>query len=739
MSRYCGPMNVDATLSAADKWYNTSLIKGRSIFGFGDIWNIESLEGLMTYFVENLDYGEGNFLQKLEKQLEPATQNTKLLCAEIMWLMLLAPDNISSGKKRENIETILLWAGQSLPDLPSMLSDEVLVGIGSGGTAYNNHRWRELVYCIHLFYQLMLLPESERMRFTEEGEFFAQWLEDIPDNNNRQFRHMLLYLLYPDSFERVFGSSDRNKIVKAFKPEVIEKNSALSPYQIDHELADIRDKLEEKYETEQLDWYVPPLVAMWQNTTKSQESTKDESIYQTLLTFLEQAQTEDLRTKDYPGSHAGLTMRISFGAGNQAHVPWIGFLAEGQTPTKGIYPVYLYYKADRTLILAKGVSSTNKSRSMWPIAEGAQTVGDYFKSQLGKPAIRYSESYVHSVYDLSESLDKEQVDTDLTELIQEYRELIGAQPAPVADAPTPMSRLGIEEEKPEYVTVDSLMKDVFTDKSEIERMLSLLRLKKNVVLQGPPGVGKSFIAKKLAYALMGAKDKNRVEMVQFHQSYGYEDFIQGYRPNDAGFELQNGLFHQFCSKASKDPDYPYVFIIDEINRGNLSKIFGELMLLIESDKRGPDWTIPLTYSKELGERFYVPQNVYIIGLMNTADRSLAMVDYALRRRFAFIDLKPEFESEGFSRALIDAGAEEAMLEKVVGRMGMLNEKIAQDSVNLGAGFCIGHSFFCGPSDVGVYDNEWYEQIIEYEIAPLVREYWFDNPERADAIINELLF
>ncbi|MEP4545220.1 MAG: DUF3578 domain-containing protein [Saccharospirillum sp.] len=738
MSRYCGPMEVEATLSAAEQWYKASLLEGRSMFGLGDIWNMESLEGLMTYFVNNLDYGEGNFLQKLEKQLEPATKNTKLLCAEIMWLMLLAPDNIGPGKKRENIESILSWAEQPLPETPSLLSDDVLAGIGSGGTAYNNHRWRELVYCINLFHRLMSLPDSERIHLTEDGSHFAQWLEAVPDNDNRQFRHMLLYLLYPDSFERVFGSSDRTRIIKAFKPEITGNISKLSPYEIDRELTDIRASQEEKYETRQLDWYVPPLVAMWKNTTKSQESTKNESIYQTLLTFIEQAHTEALRTKDYPGTHAGLTMRISFGAGNQAHVPWVGFLAKEQTPTKGIYPVYLYYKADRTLILAKGVSSTSQPLLMWPKVESAQTVDDYFREQLGKPAIRYGDSYVHAVYDLSEILDKEQVDADLAELILEYREITGTQPTPESSTPPATNGMGVEEEEPEYVTVDSLMKDVFVDRVEIKRMLSLLRLKKNIVLQGPPGVGKSFIAKKLAYALMGEKAQHRMDMVQFHQSYGYEDFIQGYRPNDAGFELKNGLFHQFCSKAANDLDNTYVFIIDEINRGNLSKIFGELMLLIEADKRGPGWTVPLTYSKDLRERFYVPENVYLIGLMNTADRSLAMVDYALRRRFAFVDLKPEFESEGFTRALRGAGVEDAMLEKVVGRMSTLNEKIAQDSVNLGKGFCIGHSFFCGGSGTGVYDNEWYEQVIEYEIGPLVREYWFDNPSKAGAIIDDLL-
>lgn len=237
---------------------------------------------------------------------------------------------------------------------------------------------------------------------------------------------------------------------------------------------------------------------------------------------------------------------------------------------------------------------------------------------------------------------------------------------------------------------------------------------------------------------MGKRSSDRVEMIQFHQSYSYEDFVQGYRPSDSGFELQNGIFHQFCAKAKKQPGKPFVFVIDEINRGNLSKIFGELMLLVECDKRGAEWQVPLTYSKSLGERFFIPKNVYLIGLMNTADRSLAMVDYALRRRFAFIDLEPEFKSEGFTRHLRDAGADDQVITMVVSRMTSLNNRIKSDKLNLGPGFCIGHSFFCSSTYDGIYDNQWFNQVVRFELKPLIREYWFDDPNTAQTVIDELL-
>jgi 5-methylcytosine-specific restriction protein B len=250
-------------------------------------------------------------------------------------------------------------------------------------------------------------------------------------------------------------------------------------------------------------------------------------------------------------------------------------------------------------------------------------------------------------------------------------------------------------------------------------------------------VGKTFISKRIAYALCGEKDEERVRMVQFHQSYAYEDFIQGYRPtSEGGFVLRDGLFLNFCNVARNNQDQPHVFLIDEINRGNLSKVFGELMLLIEPDKHGPEWALPLAYHREGDAGFYVPKNVHLLGMMNTADRSLAVVDYALRRRFVFVDLEPEFESPRFHDHLTSRGVTSALAEKIITRLTNLNKDIASDTTNLGPGFRIGHSFFC-PSQ-GASDEAWYQSVIETEVWPLLREYYFDNLEKADEKIKGLL-
>lgn len=734
-------MDAEPTLNAAEGWKTKCLIGNGSVFDFGEIWTKKNVAQLMEHYVNNLDFGDGNFLKKLESQLESASDEAKILCAEMLWVMLLGLVNIGPASKRETISEILTWANKEVEISHLAFTDNTLRGVAGGGTAYNNLRWKELVYFICLLKEYFDLTVEDRKILLADDTKFAKWLEKIDENEHRQFRHILLFLLFPDSYDRVFAGSERRKIVLEFTGKDKKFFRDYSAFQIDQEMSLIRREQEKIYETIQLDWYSSPLRALWKNTSKKGE-TENDKFFPVLKQFLDQAKTSDLTTKQYPLNHSGLTMRISFGAGNQAHVPWIGFLSNGQTPTKGIYPTYLYFKQDALLFLIRGVSTTNDPEEMWPDA-GLVSVRDYFLEELGKEPIRYPESFVQNVYNLGEPLDEETIENDLAELLDEYKDVLrntSIVSQNTGERSTSMSKLKMASkiEEPKNQTLDEILRNVFISKQKVELIIDLLRRKKNIVLQGPPGVGKTFIAKRLASALMGGEYNTRVEMVQFHQSYSYEDFVQGYRPSDAGFELKNGLFHQFCTRARNEPKSSFVFIIDEINRGNLSKIFGELMMLIEADKRGEKWAVSLTYSKDLSEKFSVPENVHIIGLMNTADRSLSLVDYALRRRFAFIDLEPEFESEGFARLLTENGANEAMITKVISKLQFLNDRISNDSSNLGPGFRIGHSFFCGAPGNQVCDANWFAEIVEYEIAPLLTEYWFDDPKEVEKVISELL-
>lgn len=283
----------------------------------------------------------------------------------------------------------------------------------------------------------------------------------------------------------------------------------------------------------------------------------------------------------------------------------------------------------------------------------------------------------------------------------------------------------------EPYTDEDFLEEVYMDKDRLEMLQRLIRNKKNIILQGAPGVGKTFCAKRLAYTLMGEKDDSRIEFVQFHQNYSYEDFVMGYKPIEGGsFELKKGVFYDFCQKAKVDADKDYFFIIDEINRGNLSKIFGELLMLIEKDYRGD--AVTMAYSDE---KFHVPTNVQIIGMMNTADRSLAMIDYALRRRFSFVEIAPGFNSDGFIK--YQKNLNSSKFDKLIKCIADLNEKIRKDD-SLGSGFEIGHSYFCNQESI---NDNWLHSVIEFDIIPMLQEYWFDDRSKADEWRNtlELIF
>ena len=288
----------------------------------------------------------------------------------------------------------------------------------------------------------------------------------------------------------------------------------------------------------------------------------------------------------------------------------------------------------------------------------------------------------------------------------------------------------VPEPEIQKYTKEDFLRKVFMTEERFNVLQALLRNKKNIILQGAPGVGKTFTARKLAYAMMGEMDDSRIEMIQFHQNYTYEDFIMGYHPDGAGFRLTEGVFYRFCNEASKpeNKNKDYFFIIDEINRGNLSKIFGELLMLIEKDYRNTK--ITLAYN---GKPFYVPDNLYIIGLMNTADRSLAMIDYALRRRFSFFEMEPGFKTDGFTKYQ-NAFANETF-NTLIDQIKQLNKEIAEDK-SLGSGFQIGHSYFCGRENDGCTE-EWMRSVVEFDILPTLSEYWFDDPVKFKRWENNL--
>jgi len=684
------------------------------------IWTVDAAEDLRRRIEDNPILGTGSSQwDKLEQQLAQASRDVVLLAAELVFLREQPVFNATPATRREHVARALKMSEPvaTIPDWMSACLDRPtgLAGF-KGGHGYNGRLWLHLIWAATFVRDWCMLSEAERAAAKGDPWRVQRIMLDSGDGTP-DIRNALQFLAFPNAFEPI-SSANMKARIRTGLADRIGGPSGADAQSLDRDLLAIRAALASEI-AEPFHFWSPLVRDLWDAAPSTAAA----------------AGPEEPRARHYwlysPGAQA--SEWDEFRADGIMAIGWqeIGDLA-GYASREAI-------RADLAAASRSASSMRNDVLCLWQF-QNEIAIGDVVYAKRGRRELvgrgevvsdarfepeRGEYRHVRSVKWTHVGAWPHPGDAATKTLtdISSYRDYVGKLEALFTDGDE--DTIVTEElvwPAPPYDRA-AFLGEVYLTEDAYDRLRALLLRKKNVILAGPPGVGKTYAARRLAYSIMGAKDRTRVQMVQFHQSYSYEDFMMGYRPTESGgFILTEGPFYRFCEDARKDDaNRPYFFIVDEINRGNISKIFGELLMLIEADKRGQE--LRLLYKNET---FSVPPNVHIIGMMNTADRSLAVLDYALRRRFGFFEMAPGFDSAGFTAW--QQSAESPALDALVGVLVDLNRAIANDDA-LGPGFAIGHSYLCPPGADDA-DDDWLFSVVEDELVPLLDEYWFDEPETA---------
>ena len=668
-------------IDAAHAWVRSCLVEDGSVFSAESLWTRENFNELDRHFVQRLDAGEGSFYEKLQAQLVNAPASAKRLMAEVLWALFLFPSNISIEMKRSSLLKVWGWSGESLDPAHLKLADDVLAGIGSGGMGVNNHRWRELVYMIGMGAQLKAMPHSGRAPLFTVYDRFSEWIDQVPQDGERQFRQMLRYFLFPDRVERMSSNGDRKKILIALGLAKKAEVSKWSDRQLDDALLEIRRQMEAKYETQDLDFYVPPLRELWMPDDTEVESapveTKGNAIAESNSDYLlPTAKPRNLIFYGPPGT--GKTWRLQKLFDDYTDQP-----ADVDRATWALQLV---------------------ARYGWRAAIAAAL------AEIGRP-VRVLELEEHPLIKAKAAQRKRvnSVRASLWGYLQEH-------------TPPDVTTVNVSVRRPPFVFIKNADSEwsLVPDWKEVDAHAEELW----AGWRAGPG--------------SAAKAVQRYRVVTFHPSYSYEDFVIGLRPvaledsaetGASGFRMVDGVFKQICAEARANAAKRYALFIDEINRANIAKVFGELITLVEPDKRtrydasgtsisGMEVQLPGTSAEEGdNERFGVPDNLDIYGTMNTADRSIALLDIALRRRFEFEEIPPDYR-------LLDHRVEGVDLGKLLSSINDRLEFLADRDRR------IGHSFFMRVTSLDDLRDSFRRQVI-----PLLQEYFFDDWGRVELVFS----
>ena len=684
MARYNPNHDSTPIHTAAGAWSKRCLLEDGSILMEElKLWTPALIDELDRRFVQNIDEGEGDFFEKLKSQLSAGSAECRQLMAECLWILMLFQSNVGAAKKRENVRLVWSWSGTQLSEDDPMLSDAVLGGLGSAGTAYNAQRWRELSFLLAALQDFKRRNQSERRSMLNDGWLFTEWLTSLPGARNRQLSHILPHLLFPDSFERISSEREKRLILVAYTDVSEKELRKWDQIKIDRALINVRRQLEREHSGD-IDFYEKEFTKEWRaevktwllswNPTKWNWSTLAEDREKTLR-------------------------------GDKVSHSW---RSASSKPREGDHVFLLRTGVDPKGIVAFGTVTR-------PPHEGPHF--DEAKAAAGETA-RFIDVEFAEIRDATQDAIVSLSDLEAKEPEQTWN---------------PQSS-GIEISRKPARSLERLWKALPrmartpAQLAEVQSMTSAAPL--NLILYGPTGTGKTYRLMTEFVPLYTDRNGNRYEFVTFHQSYAYEDFIEGIRPftNDGqvSYEVRPGVLKRLCERARKDPRRRYALFIDEINRGNIAKVFGELITLVEIDKRirinasgardadctGLEVTLP--YS---GDRFGVPVNIDVIGTMNTADRSIALLDTALRRRFQFEELMPQARLIfGEGDGLIPDGS-----GGVIDLRHLLQTLNARLSHLLNRDQTIGHSYF-----YKVRNFAELQRVFAREILPLLQEFFYDD-------------